>query len=477
MSEILDDDKSKGAAPKRSLFSAFGSFRAQTSTAAPAPATPMEKQPSGPAKRSKLGRNLIGITLGLFLVVLFVGQIIKQGGSLEDKERVSAAEATKEEDRIKAYDKRVENPEALAERALADAPSALAKPGPQPGQPVPLPADADRLLEQDRERLDAAWKAINAKTGSPKQADAGKSSRSQESGRGEDDQDKPGFVSFAAEKKDKSPNATLAPTAPAAPAGTDAANAVRAQAYALQDAQLAATRQAANQQGQAGTPLSASVEWLQQMQQKPPVAAKAITAQRITGKYVIYPTDVIKAVLEQAVDTAQPGHLRARVTEDIYDSRYRQFKVIPRGSVMSGQYKSASVDGQSRVLMVFDRLITPDGAQLPLGNMSASDALGVAGVPGELHTHFWKRMGIATMLAIEAGLIQKATGSNGTTVSIGGAGATGSTSSGGQIVVNTANQEIAREYAVPPNITIEPGKTITIMATEVLEIQPFPAVR
>ncbi|RGA36256.1 conjugal transfer protein TrbI, partial [Klebsiella pneumoniae] len=73
----------------------------------------------------------------------------------------------------------------------------------------------------------------------------------------------------------------------------------------------------------------------------------------------------------------------------IYDSRYGRYLVIPAGSTLQGKYNSSVQEGQDRVLMVFDTLVTPAGGMVPLGNMSAADALGRAGLEGDLHTHFF----------------------------------------------------------------------------------------
>ncbi len=199
------------------------------------------------------------------------------------------------------------------------------------------------------------------------------------------------------------------------------------------------------------------------------------TAVRANGEYWIAPGTVINGVLLSAVDTQLPGSITARVTQDIYDSRYGTQLVIPAGSVLRGNYKSAVQDGQDRVFMAFDTLVTPSGGIVSLGNMSASDALGRAGVEGDLHTHFWKRMGISTLLALETVEMdrlspQQYTGTlMGTTVS--------PMMDGAQVIVNTANQELQRQYSVKPNITINAGQLLTIVTTGSIEVPPIANTR
>jgi type IV secretion system protein VirB10 len=205
------------------------------------------------------------------------------------------------------------------------------------------------------------------------------------------------------------------------------------------------------------------------------VAKTEIMAQRANGMYWLSPGTVINAVLLNAVNTLLPGSLTARVTENVYDSRFGTHLVIPAGSVLMGKYKDAVQDGQNRVFMAFDTLSTPYGGVVSLGNMSAGDALGRAGLAGDLHTHFWKRIGISTLLALEAVGMDRLSPSQSTV------GITGSSTSpaadGAQIIASTANQELQRRYSVKPNITMPSGMVLTIVTTGSIEVPPIANTR
>ncbi len=205
------------------------------------------------------------------------------------------------------------------------------------------------------------------------------------------------------------------------------------------------------------------------------VAKADMMAQRANGLYWLAPGTVINAVLLNAVDTLLPGNLTARVTQNVYDSRYGTHLVIPAGSILRGQYQSSVQDGQNRVFMAFDTLVTPSGGIVKLGNMTASDALGRSGMAGDLHTHFWERMGISTLLALEAVGMDKLS-PNQSTATIGGT-TTSPATDGAQIIVNTANQELQRRYSVQPNITIPAGNPLTIVTTGSIEVPPIANTR
>jgi type IV secretion system protein VirB10 len=111
-----------------------------------------------------------------------------------------------------------------------------------------------------------------------------------------------------------------------------------------------------------------------------------------------------------------------------------------------------------------------------LGSLSGSDGLGRAGMPGKLHTRFWPRMGIATLLAIEAVGMDRL---NNKQQIVSPTGATGSQamSSGGEIISSFANEEIKRRAATGPYITAEPGAVMSLTLTEGVEIPPLANTR
>jgi type IV secretion system protein VirB10 len=250
--------------------------------------------------------------------------------------------------------------------------------------------------------------------------------------------------------------------------------AAQAQLSALKQRDALAAKQAAAQNA-AGVGGQNALWLFDAQNERVKDVASNIVAQRNKALYWIAPGTTIPAVLLNAVDTQLPGTLTARVTQDIYDSRYGKYLVVPRGSILRGKYNSSIQDGQNRVLMVFDTLITPAGGEIPLGNMSASDALGRSGIQGTLHTHFWERMGISTLLALEAVGMDKLS-PNSTTVGVGGS-STSPAANGAQIIVNTANQEIQRRYSVSPNITIPAGALLNIVTTGGIEVPPIANAR
>jgi len=194
-------------------------------------------------------------------------------------------------------------------------------------------------------------------------------------------------------------------------------------------------------------------------------------AKRVDSLYWLSPGTVLRAVLLNAVDTRIPGQITARVTDPVYDSRYGKYLVVPVGSRLIGQYSSEIAHGQERVMMAFTSLVTPSGGVVDLASVRASDAIGRVGVAGELHTHFWQRMGVAALFAFESVGMDRLSNSKTTVSTNGSTSTTTNTSEAARIISDAAKQE-PRLKPITPNITIEEGQQISIITVANIEIPP-----
>jgi type IV secretion system protein VirB10 len=158
------------------------------------------------------------------------------------------------------------------------------------------------------------------------------------------------------------------------------------------------------------------------------------TASRLSNaSQMVAQGTVIAAVLETAVNSDLPGYARAIVSQDVR-SFDRKTVVIPRGSRLVGEYKSAASIGQSRAFIVWTRVLRPDGVSVQLGSPT-TDELGQAGLSGKVDRHFWQRYGGAVLMTTIGGAASSIGG--GSTVVLGGttdaSGAATSLQSSGKI--------------------------------------------
>ena len=88
---------------------------------------------------------------------------------------------------------------------------------------------------------------------------------------------------------------------------------------------------------------------------------------------------VLRAALITGLNSDLPGFVVAQLTEDVFDSVTGAVLLLPRGTRLLGRYDSQVAFGQERALVVWHRLILPDGASVVVENLPATDE---AAMPG-----------------------------------------------------------------------------------------------
>lgn len=166
---------------------------------------------------------------------------------------------------------------------------------------------------------------------------------------------------------------------------------------------------------------------------------------------------LIAAVLETAVNSDLPGYARAMVSRDVKSFDGSRV-LVPRGSRLVGQYRSAVSLGQSRAFVIWTRLIRPDGVSVQLGD-PGTDALGRGGLEGRVDTHFLRRFGGAMMLSLLSAGVSAAASDSDTQIIIAGARGVGDTAAG----------EIGRDFDIQPTVDVAPGTPIRVFVTRDLD--------
>lgn len=110
---------------------------------------------------------------------------------------------------------------------------------------------------------------------------------------------------------------------------------------------------------------------------------------------------MIRGFLETAINTDLPGMVRSVVREDVYSLDGRRV-LIPKGSRLTGEYRSGIARGQTRVFIVWNRMIRSDGVSVNIGSPGA-DSLGRGGMAGRVDRHWFERFGSAIVLSIVGG--------------------------------------------------------------------------
>ncbi|RUV50763.1 TrbI/VirB10 family protein [Mesorhizobium sp. M7A.F.Ca.MR.228.00.0.0] len=201
-----------------------------------------------------------------------------------------------------------------------------------------------------------------------------------------------------------------------------------------------------------------------------PPDKRTVSSDRIAApasKNVLQAGAVIAAALITGIRSDLPGQITAQVTENVYDSPTGHILLIPQGTRLVGQYDNGVGFGQRRVLLVWTRLIFPDGRSIVLEREPGADAEGYAGLEDGVDYHWgelFKAAALSTVLSIGA-----QAGSSGQESDIVRAlrqGASDSISQAGQQIVQ-------RQLNIAPTLTIRPGFPVRVIVTHDLVLEPY----
>ncbi len=123
-------------------------------------------------------------------------------------------------------------------------------------------------------------------------------------------------------------------------------------------------------------------------------------AQAPRSPYELKTGAIISGAMISAANSDLPGDMLAQVTKDVYDSASGRFVVIPQGTKLFGRYDAYTALGQERLLIVWNRLVFPDGETLDIGGMQGYDSRGLAGFKDRVNTHFLRTLGNALLISV-----------------------------------------------------------------------------
>jgi type IV secretion system protein TrbI len=201
-----------------------------------------------------------------------------------------------------------------------------------------------------------------------------------------------------------------------------------------------------------------------------PVDRRTVSADRLANPaspYVVQAGTIIPAALITGIHSDLPGQVTAQVTEHVYDTPTGKFLLIPQGSRLIGQYDSQVAFGQKRVLLVWNRIMLPDGKSIVLERQQGADAQGFSGLEDEVDYHWWdlaKAAALSTLLGIGTEL-----GSSDQDSDLVRALRRGSQDS----INNTGQQLVRRQLNIQPTLTIRQGFPVRVIVNRDLVFTPY----
>ena len=187
--------------------------------------------------------------------------------------------------------------------------------------------------------------------------------------------------------------------------------------------------------------------------------------------FLVMAGTAIPAVMVGGINSDLPGMVVGQVAENVYDTATGRFRLIPQGSRLIGSYDNMVSNGQTRVGVIWNRIIFPDTQSIDLGSMEGADQGGYAGFHDQVNTHFWSKLGNALLISIAGAGVQ---------LSQPQAPVSGYYNSQ-QIAAASLGQqfaELGQEYAraglsIPNTLEIRPGYRFVVMVNKDMHLRPY----
>ncbi len=176
---------------------------------------------------------------------------------------------------------------------------------------------------------------------------------------------------------------------------------------------------------------------------------------------------VIPAALSTELNSDLPGRVIAQVTQPVYDSVSGAHLLIPQGARLIGTYDSATTYGDRRLLLVWNRLILPNGWSINLQGMEGAGPTGAAGLSDRTDNHLAGLAGAIGLSAIISVIANEAEDDEPSSLvqSVGDAAAQEAARTGGRIV--------DRELNVRPTLRVRAGAPVRVLITRDIRLRAY----
>ena len=175
---------------------------------------------------------------------------------------------------------------------------------------------------------------------------------------------------------------------------------------------------------------------------------------------------VIPCVLISGLNSDLPGNAIAQVSENVWDTATGRYLLIPRGTRLIGTYDNQISYGQNRALVIWSRLIFPDGNSILLDNLRGADQSGYTGFRGSVNKHWGSLITSALLVSLIGAGVELAepnrnnnNNNNNNNRNVGNILSERVASSIAEALTQIIKQEVQRQ----PTIKVKPGYRFMIM--------------
>jgi type IV secretory pathway VirB10-like protein len=192
-------------------------------------------------------------------------------------------------------------------------------------------------------------------------------------------------------------------------------------------------------------------------EERNPAAVPAGSESAAAGKtYVLFEGTILETVLINRLDGGFAGPVECLLSSDVY-SNDRQHLLIPAGSKLLGETKKVDTFGQTRLAVVFHRVLMPDGYHVNLDQFKGLNQIGDTGLRDQVNNHYLRIFGVS--LAIGA---LGAVAEGGTTGSVNASGSDLMRQGFAQGTAQSSAQILDKFLNIMPTVTIREGHRVKV---------------
>ena len=184
--------------------------------------------------------------------------------------------------------------------------------------------------------------------------------------------------------------------------------------------------------------------------------------------YEVKSGTVIPGVLITGMNSDLPGTVIGRVSANVYDSTEGKYLLIPQGTRVIGKYDSRTTFAQERGLVVWQRLIFPNGKSLILENLQGTDQAGYSGFKDIVRSHYGRVLWSALLGGLITGGVAVAADVEDNDSFRGEAGSQAASN-----ISSATNSIVNKNLNIQPTIIIEPGYQYNIIVSRDLILEPY----
>lgn len=191
--------------------------------------------------------------------------------------------------------------------------------------------------------------------------------------------------------------------------------------------------------------------------------------EQFASSYTVKAGGIIPTILVSGINSDLPSNVIAQVREDVYDTVSGNYLMIPKGTRLIGKYDSGISFGQTRLLLVWQRLIFPNGKSMGLQNFGGVDMSGYAGVTGKVDNHFdklFQAVVLSSVVGAGTAIVTEDDDDDDDWKSEAGRGA-------GEQMIDIGSNMANKALNIQPTIEIAQGTRMNVMIHSDLKLTPY----